>query len=177
MELRRARRWANPYAELITDWKGDFYGTTLNGGANGAGTVFRLTRARFGHGQWRESVVWSFGSAGDGANPYAGLIRDKRGNLYGTTLNGGTNGAGTVFELTPSRHDRGQWNEQVLWNFGSGSDGANPQAGLVMDSSGNLYGATQNGGDLGLGTIFELMPPAGVRCSGAKVSAELKRIS
>ncbi len=151
---------ANPYSELITDWRGNYYGTTLNGGANGGGTVFKLTHPKSSQGQWSESVVWSFGGSDDGANPYAGLIKDKNGNLYGTTLNGGTNGAGTVFELTPPSCDGAQWTEQALWDFGSGSDGKNPQAGLVMDSSGNLYGATQYGGNQGYGTVFELTPPS-----------------
>src|SRR5208283_5818105 len=102
-----------------------------------------------------ENLLWSFGNGTDGSAPSAGLIADKSGNLYGTTYQGGANGEGTVFELTPS----GGWSESLLWSFGSGADGQNPYAGLIMDASGNLYGTTGAGGVHGGGTVFELTPP------------------
>ena len=92
--------------------------------------------------------------------PAAGLIMDGACNLYGTTVGGGTygNGYGTVFELTPAAG--GTWTEKVLHSFGSGADGTEPDAGLIFDAAGNLYGTT-GGGIYRLGTVFELMPAAG----------------
>src|SRR5205823_7369334 len=99
------------------------------------------------------------GSNGDGANPYGGLIMDRRGNLYETTEGGGAFNYGTVFELAISN---GSYFESVLHSFegpccgGTGADGANPYASLIMDSSGNLYGTTYQGGAYGQGTVFDL---------------------
>jgi uncharacterized repeat protein (TIGR03803 family) len=108
----------------------------------------------------QESVLHNFNSNGtDGAYPQAGLVIDTVGNLYGTTNNGGTSGFGTVFELTPAAD--GSWTEKVLHSFGSGADGANPQAGLIFDAAGNLYGTTYEGGTNLYGTAFELTPAGG----------------
>jgi uncharacterized repeat protein (TIGR03803 family) len=144
-----------PSAGLIADKNGNLYGTTYQGGANGAGTVFELTPSG---GGWSESLLWSFGSGADGQNPYAGLIMDKSGNLYGTTGTGGVYSGGTVFELTPPTPSGGTWSESILWNFGNVNDGVQPYAGLIMDESGNLYGTTGAGGVYGGGTVFELTP-------------------
>jgi len=143
----RSRDGQIPLAGLIRDKKGNLYGTTDNGGANGYGTVFKLTRAG------AETVLYSFGSqSGDGTDP-GGLIMDKLGNLYGTTFYGGANGRGTVFKLTPSG------NETVLYSFGSQpGDGANPQSGLSRDKEEILYGTTCCGGANGIGTVFRLTP-------------------
>jgi uncharacterized repeat protein (TIGR03803 family) len=106
----------------------------------------------------QESVLHNFqGSPGDGAYPVAGLVSDSAGNLYGTTEQGGaytscTGGCGTVFELVEATG----YTETILHNFAGGSDGVSPAAGLVMDSSGNLYGTTKGGGK-GYGTVFELI--------------------
>ena len=90
-----------PLAGLIFDAAGNLYGTTAQGGTSNNGTVFELTLAP--GGIWMEKVLWSFGNGTDGVHPYAGLIFDAAGgNLYGTTFDGGTYGAGTVFELSPS---------------------------------------------------------------------------
>lgn len=143
----------NPAAALIMDSSGNLYGTTTGGGsAGGGGTIFKLNTSS------QESVLYSFAlTNGDGSTPDAGLIADSAGNLYGTTYTGGSANVGTVFELNVST---GQ--EKVLYNFLGGSgDGANPQAGLVMDSAGNLYGTTNNGGPAGDGTIFKLNPSTG----------------
>ncbi|MGA2904008.1 MAG: choice-of-anchor tandem repeat GloVer-containing protein [Candidatus Korobacteraceae bacterium] len=157
---------ANPSASLIFDAAGNLYSTTDAGGTYGDGTVFELTPTA--GGGWTEQVLHSFNNNGtDGAYPYAGLIFDATGNLYGTTLNGGTyqcvdEGCGTVFELTPTAG--GGWTEQVLHNFGNGTDGFWPYAGLILDAAGNLYGTTQLGGTggncggYGCGTVFELTP-------------------
>ena len=87
-----------------------------------------------------ESLLWSF-SGPDGTNPYGSLVMDTTGNFYGTTKRGGSVGffgSGTVFKLTAPSISGGNWAESVLWSFGKGSDGALPQAGLIMDTNGNL---------------------------------------
>ncbi|MGA3093625.1 MAG: choice-of-anchor tandem repeat GloVer-containing protein [Terriglobales bacterium] len=133
-------------AGLIVDKNGNLYGTTTRGGANGVGTVFKLTPSG------AETILWNFGNGTDGYWPYAGLIRDKKGNVYGTTGSGGAYGYGTVFALTQ------KGTETILWNFGSGTDGKYPYGGLVFDKKGNLYGTTGAGGAYGDGTVFELTP-------------------
>ena len=134
-----------PHAGVILDNNGNFYGTTYNGGAYGFGTVFKIAP----NGQ--ETILRSFlGGSTDGANPYAGLVLDSGGDLYGTTYGGGTYGFGTVFKIAPN----GQ--EAILHSFSGGStDGAYPYAGLVLDSGGNLYGTTYDGGTYGFGTVFK----------------------
>lgn len=108
----------------------------------------------------REKVLYSFnpGNGTDGNGPFAGLIFDAAGNLYGTTCYGGTYNSGAVFELTPN--GSGGWNEAVLYSFNpnNGTDGTCPMAGLVLDASGNLYGTTFQGGAYNYGTVFELTP-------------------
>ena len=141
----------NPFANLISDSAGNLYGTTSGGGTNREGTVFKLSS------NGTETVLHNFGSGNDGQTPLGSLIFDSAGNLYGTTSAGGLYGFGMVFELSPDG------TETVLYNFGSGTDGQNPNAGMVFDSSGNLYGTTVNGGLFGGGTAFELSPNSGRR--------------
>jgi uncharacterized repeat protein (TIGR03803 family) len=108
-----------------------------------------------------EKVLYRFKGGSDGYAPFAGLIADKVGNLYGTTADGGAGcqgGCGTVFELSPA--SGGRWTETVLHRFTGGSDGAVPESGLIFDTAGNLYGTTIHGGASGDGTIFQLMAPA-----------------
>ena len=142
---------ANPYAAtLVRDTKGNLYGTTEWGGAFNAGTVFEITKAG------AEKVLYSFNGPPDGWQPFAGLVRDTAGNLYGTTAFGGAYGYGTVFKIAPSG------TETVLYNFTGGADGANPWAGLVRDKQGNLYGTTAYGGNIncsgGCGVVFKVTP-------------------
>jgi uncharacterized repeat protein (TIGR03803 family) len=160
-----------PYASLVFDAAGNIYGTTESGGGNpfGAGTVFELTPTK--GGSWAEKVLYSFcskSSCTDGSYPYAGLVFDASGNLYGVTADGGNNtscynnngnGCGTVFELTPT--SAGGWSETVLHNFGAGADGAYPSGRLIFDAAGNLYGTTSSGGAFMWGTAFKLSPQAG----------------
>jgi uncharacterized repeat protein (TIGR03803 family) len=154
-----------PVAGLTLDAMGSLYGTTASGGENcyqGCGTVFKLSLS---DGRWNETTLYAF-SGPDGADPVASLIFDSVGNLYGTTNQGGDYGVGTVFVLYPS--GRGIWSENVLVSFDNGFEGAYPQASLVFDSLGNLYGTTETGGDLnacyedtnngGCGIVFELSP-------------------
>jgi uncharacterized repeat protein (TIGR03803 family) len=137
---------ATPVAGLVRDSAGNLYGTTYNGGASGFGVVFKVNTAG------KETVLHSFAGGADGANPYAGLIRDSAGNFYGTTFYGGASNYGIVFKVDTTR------TETVLYSFTGGADGGNPSAGVIRDSAGNLYGATTIGGapGMGYGVVFEL---------------------
>jgi uncharacterized repeat protein (TIGR03803 family) len=144
---------------LVFDTVGNLYGTTqyggIYGGTGGEGTVFELSPN--GDGSWTETILHDFNEAtGDGRIPYAALIFDAAGNLYGTTSFGGANGWGTVFELSPA--SGGGWTETVLYSFGlpSSGDGESPLGALIFDPAGNLYGTTDEGGAYGYGTVFEL---------------------
>ena len=150
----------NPNAGLVFDSSGNLYGTTVNGGIYGGGTAFELSPN--GGGGWIETGLYSFGSFLDGMNPYAGLVLDSSGNLYGTTANGGSYGAGTAFELSSNSATLRCCREVLVYNFTAGTDGQTPRAGLVFDGSGNLYGTTVNGGTYGGGTAFEWSPSQGI---------------
>ncbi len=144
-----------PYGGLISDPAASLYGTTYYGGANGLGSVFKLTLGA--NGKWSESVLYSFKTGTDGNSPTSTLVFDGRGNLYGTTSAGGdANGDGTVFKLTPTSGDK--WRETVVHRFQNNHDGANPYYGLTLDQAGNLYGTTAAGGAHGQGVIFEIIP-------------------
>jgi uncharacterized repeat protein (TIGR03803 family) len=144
---------------LIFDAAGNLYGTTLEGGTYGCGTVFELTLAA--DGGWAEKILHNFrGNNKDGCETWASLIFDATWNLYGTTRVGGAYNYGTVFELTPKGD--GDWREKVLHSF-NGKDGYYPYASLILDAAGNLYGTTVWGGTYTFGTAFELMPKAGGR--------------
>ena len=141
----------NPFAGLVADDSGNFYGTTTGGGAHGAGTVFKITP------RGRETVIYSFAGGSDGVYPIGSLLRDSAGNFYGTATNGGIDcdgsgvGCGIVFKLTP------KGKETVLYRFEGGEHGADPAAGLIMDAAGTLYGTTNNGGsDCDCGNVFKL---------------------
>jgi uncharacterized repeat protein (TIGR03803 family) len=148
---------AEPVAGLVEDSAGNLYGTTEDGGANGFnyGTVFKISDAG------AETVLYSFDFGTVGFAPLAGLIEDSAGNLYGTTNGGGNDSSGTVFKV-----DSATGKETVLYSFCSAAnceDGESPAAGLVEDSSGNLYGTTSGGGanssansGLGGGTVFKV---------------------
>jgi uncharacterized repeat protein (TIGR03803 family) len=150
-----------PYAGLIEDGAGNLYGTTGGGGVNGEGAVFKLDSS--GH----ETLVYSFcpvnyGNCDDGSNPRGGLVEDAAGNLFGTTVEGGGNEGGTVFEVDNTGR------QTVLYSFCSlyqCADGKVPLAGLIEDAGGNLYGTTAIGGDIAMtpgggGTVFKLAPVA-----------------
>ena len=149
----------SPYAGLIFDASGNLYGATYAGGTYGYGTVFELTPQ--GSGEWNETTIFNFnGQNATGDAPYATLIFDSTGNLYGTTVLGGTYDSGMVFELTPQ--SSGEWTETIVHSFEpSNWDGGNPYGGLIMDAAGTLYGTTNQGGRFNYGTVFKLTPKAG----------------
>ncbi len=152
----------NPLGGLVFDHAGNLYGTSEYGGIHGGGTVFELSPN--GSGGWTETVLHNFGNGSDGYYPFAGLIVDSGGNLYGTTEGGGVHSGGTAFELSPRQG--GGYTETVLHSFGNGTDGYYPEAGLVLDAHGNLYGTTESGGTHSCsggacGTVFELSPRQG----------------
>jgi uncharacterized repeat protein (TIGR03803 family) len=136
---------ANPYAGLIEDRQGNFWGATVYGGDYGKGAVFEITKAG---AYW---VAYSFGKTStDGINPPAALIEDKKGNFWGTTVGGGVTGQGAVFELTPTGVTASgavTVAEKVVYSFGAyAGDAEFPGAGLVEDIKGDIWGTTQYGG-------------------------------
>jgi len=143
---------ANPVGPLVQGTDGNFYGTTINGGTNYSGTVFRITPGG------SETIFYTFhGSPSDGFGPYAGLVLGSDGNFYGTTggggMYGGAIGFGTVFRITPGG------SEMLLWQFGgSPNDGRYAWPGLVQGTDGNFYGTTTYGGTNNAGTVFQISP-------------------
>jgi uncharacterized repeat protein (TIGR03803 family) len=154
----------HPLAGVVFGPDGLLYGTTLGGGAqngSGFGTVFKLRPAasacKTALCPWTEAALYSFLGT-DGSQPAFGdPIFDQAGNSYGTTEEGGEEGVGVVYELTPSG---GGWTESVLHSFGGSGDGAYPQNGLIFDGAGNLYGTTFAGGAR-CGIVFQLVPSDG----------------
>jgi len=139
---------------LIMDGSGAIYGTTAGGGCCG-GVVFRLTPGS--GGRWKETILYEFQGGAAGFEPGAGVVMDHAGNLYGTTIAGGSTqcSCGVVYKLAPRA--KGKWNYTVLHVF-TGYDGAQPDANLILDSQGNLYGTTATGGVYGGGVVFEITP-------------------
>ena len=146
-------------SQMISDAAGNLYGTSQFGGANGLGTVFKLSNSG---GTWTETILYSFAGGTDGEEPVARLAMDAAGNLYGTTEAGGDptcatlhGYCGTVFELSPGSN--GTWTEKILVIF-TDTNGLGPVGGLTLDAAGNLYGTTLGGGSGGWGIVFELTP-------------------
>jgi uncharacterized repeat protein (TIGR03803 family) len=142
---------SQPYGGLIFDAAGNLYGTTFQGGASGAGTVYQLTPGQ--GGTWTETVLYSFAGDADGMGPQSDLNFDQAGNLFGTTTGGGSPGNGIVFELMAGQG--GSWTETVLHRFMT-SEGTSPRAAVIFDSKGSLYGTLANGGAAGAGAVFRL---------------------
>lgn len=152
-----------PVAGVVMDKSGNLYGTTQAGGGSancsaGCGTVFELSPQK--GGGWRETVLYPFTHGSDGGSPSSGVIMDKAGNLYGTTFDG-TYNEGNVYELAPDGNS--QWTEAVLYSFTGGSDGGNPESGVIMDKAGNLFGTTSGGGSdkfcsFGCGVVYKVVP-------------------
>jgi uncharacterized repeat protein (TIGR03803 family) len=167
-----------PAGSVIMDSAGSLYGTTGYGGTGdcvllgtkvGCGTVYKLSPPAQKGGAWKETVLYSFPTAKQGYLPNGNLVFDSLGNLYGATMFGGGYGTtcnafyqycGAVFELSPPKKQGAKWTEKVLHGFKGGTDGANPNGGLVFDSKGAIYGTTYGGGFEDLGTVFRLAPPS-----------------
>ena len=144
--------------ELVVDGAGNLYGTSVQGGAFGGGTVFELSPSAVG---WTHTVLYNFTGGADGGEPYKGVTLDAHGNLYGTAVTGGAGscegGCGVIYELTNSG---GAWTQSVIHSF-KGSDGSGPGSPVVVDAQGTLYGTTPTGGANGFGVIYEVKPGNG----------------
>jgi hypothetical protein len=189
-----------PNGDLVFDRAGNLYGATTFGGGKGSscdgfyqycGAVFKLSPPKQKGSAWTEKVLHSFAGvatgqqSGDGANPNGGLVLDSKGAVYGTTYYGGDNqkgtcqggawgtGCGIVFKLTPPTKRGGAWTEKMLYLFQGGQDGADPAAGVVLDTKGKLYGTAYSGGYRGYGTVFCLSPPSGKSHSWAETELHL----
>jgi len=155
-----------PFSSVVRDPDGNLYGTTAYGGTGngaacnprfGCGTAYKISK------DGTETILYNFGStSNDGVVPFAGLVRDENGNLFGTTSSGGAGqicgeiyACGTVFRLSPPKSKNGKWTETILYSFTGGSDGGDP-GNILRDSSGNINGTTATGGTHGFGTLFRL---------------------
>src|SRR5579864_8238258 len=138
--------------ELVRDSAGNLFGTSVQGGTFGGGTVFKVTPAGV------HTVLYNFTGGTDGGEPYKGVTLDADGNLVGTAVTGGggscEGGCGVVFELTNSG---GVWTQTVIHSF-TGSDGSGPGSPVAVDGHGNLYGTTPTGGAFGMGVVYRLSP-------------------
>jgi len=139
--------------ELVVDGAGNIYGTSVQGGKFGGGTVFQVTPAGV------HTVLYDFTGGADGGEPYKGVTLDAQGNLYGTAVTGGggscEGGCGVVFMLTKSG---GTWTQSVIHTFTGGADGSGPGSPVAFDKYGNLYGTTPTGGTSGMGVLYQLKP-------------------
>ena len=141
-----------PESGVTLDAAGNLYGTSAAGGERDYGTVYRLAPSGSG---WTETVLYAFQDGTDGGIPIGGVVFDNAGNLYGTTIIGGSSAAGTIFELSPSQ---GNWAFSVIYSFVSTAYQPGPRDALVMDAAGNLYGTTNSAGAFSYGNVFRLSP-------------------
>jgi uncharacterized repeat protein (TIGR03803 family) len=148
-QFQGAMDGGNPYGGLITDSDGNFYGVTASGGARGGGTVYQLSLSG---GLWQLNVL--FPLPGPNIGSYSSLVRDASGAFYGTTFGGGAFGQGSVFKIYFSN---GGWRYASLHDFSGGADGRYLYGGVILDPSGNVFGATVTGGVYNEGVLFEIM--------------------
>jgi uncharacterized repeat protein (TIGR03803 family) len=142
---------AFPGGELIRDANGNFYGVSVQGGANNLGAVYEISPPARQGDVWTEAVIYSFNGT-DGTLPAGPLLFGPNGVLYGTAEGGGDNGAGLVFELDPPSADGNPWSEIILHTFNGGTDGTSPATGVIPGPNGTLLGTAG-------GTVFMLTPP------------------
>lgn len=143
-----------PYGGLAFDTAGNLYGTTYYDGANGLGSVYKLTNK---NGKWSESVLYSFKGGSDGSSSISNVVFDALGNLYGTTSEGGAGcSCGVIFELTPGQN--GKWQEKVAYRFQGSPDAGFAYNGMVSSASGRFYGATVHGGATNDGVVYQFKP-------------------
>lgn len=165
-----------PSGGLTVDAAGHLYGTAANGGnfstgsqcnINGCGVVFELVKGTdtYGRVSWTYTVLYAFPADGSGNYPLSPVVLDSDGNIYGTTYQGGNDtcgsvGCGTVFKLTTPAPGETQWTASTIYEFTGGTDGSSPMTGVILDSSGNLYGGTNAGGTYEAGTVYQLISSA-----------------
>jgi len=152
-QFRGGKDGAEPQGGLIFDSAGNLYGTTRNYFSGGYGIVFKLVPNS--DGTYTKHTLHQFTGGRGGGVPFAGVVFDAAGNLYGTTIQGGTHNSGVVFKLAPDSN--GAWSETVVHAF-NGINGAYPYSGIVFDVAGNLYGTTQGDGTKTFGSVFEITP-------------------
>ena len=169
-----------PQGKLLIGASGILYGATADGGTGqcddgvgnsvGCGVIFELIPPPAGQTTWTEKVVYNFPGFPDGASPHGGVIQDRAGNLYGTTLGGGTGvgcvdhvfrvvGCGTVFRLSPPVPGQTAWTETVLYDFADPDDGWKPLGELATDGNGHLFGVNSLGTSSNFGAVFEIAVP------------------
>jgi uncharacterized repeat protein (TIGR03803 family) len=139
----------NPVGGVVPDAAGNLYGTTFFGGANGGGTVYKLSPSG---GGWTLTTLYSLSGGG---GPYNYLTFDAAGNIYGTTNRDGAIGDGSVFKLSPNG---GGWTFTDLYDFTNGTDGGFPYGSVAVDAHGNIFGTTSSGGSNNQGVVFEITP-------------------
>lgn len=151
----------NPFGDLVFDAAGNLYSTNQAGGVNGGGTALKLTPSS--GLTWTSTVMASFPSnSQDGISPFAGLSFDSAGNVYGTTISGGSFQRGVVFKLTPGAE--GTWTESVVKSLTGGRNGSGPDAGVIVDNANNIFGTASSGGlqsclnGAGCGIVFKIIP-------------------
>ena len=150
-----------PVAGVAFDTSGNLYGTTLfGGGSPNAGVVFQVAPPQAPGGQWTETVTHRFGHGQDGANPMAGVLVDRNGALYGTTMATYQSGAGLVYKLTAPGSGQQKWTERGLYKFNGRGDGSEPSD--IIAFTGNGYGVATLGGSANHGTVYQLTPQAGL---------------
>jgi uncharacterized repeat protein (TIGR03803 family) len=140
----------HPVGGLVLGKAGNMYGSTFQGGANGGGTVYELSRSGKG---WKLTTLYSF--SGGFAGPYNKLTFDAKGNIYGATNGDGAHGFGSVFKLTRTTSG---WKFTDLYDFTNGSDGGSPYGSVAVDAQGNIFGTAAVGGSDNQGVVFQIMP-------------------
>ncbi len=145
---------SGPGSRVAVDKRGNVYGMTPTGGANGLGVIY-LLRPRSSAG-YALRVIHTFTGASDGSSGSAGKLVLRGGRIFGAATTGGNHGSGTVFQLTPTQ--TGEWDFKTLYSFAGAPDGVFPYGALLFDAAGNIYGTTYYGGTNGLGAVYKLSP-------------------